>query len=58
MAGISSKRKLQELIGELVRAGLVRTRKLPERGRPCVIEISEACHGGVSGASDRDAGAS
>jgi hypothetical protein len=52
IAGISSKRKLQELIGELARAGLARTRKLPERGRPCVVELVDAPSCGGGGSSD------
>jgi hypothetical protein len=39
LAGISSKRKLLELIDELVRADAIRTKILPEQGRPRVIEI-------------------
>ncbi len=37
-AGISSKRRFLELIGELEQVGIIRTRKLLERGRPRVIE--------------------
>ena len=36
--GISSKRRLQQLVDELERARLVRTRKLQQRGQPRVIE--------------------
>jgi len=36
--GISSKRRLQQLVDELERAHLVRTRKLQERGQPRIIE--------------------
>lgn len=36
--GITSKRRLLELIDELERAGIVRTRTLRERGQPRVIE--------------------
>ncbi|HEY1342821.1 MAG TPA: DUF87 domain-containing protein [Bryobacteraceae bacterium] len=39
LAGITSKRRLLELIGELERAGVIRTRQLVERGRPRVIEL-------------------
>src|SRR5205814_476233 len=39
LAGITSKRRLQELIGELEYAGAVCTRQLAERGRPRVIEL-------------------
>jgi hypothetical protein len=38
LARISSKRRLAELINELEEAGLIRTRKLMDRGRPRVIE--------------------
>jgi len=38
-AGITSKRRLQELISELEQAGAICTRQLPERGRPRVIEL-------------------
>jgi hypothetical protein len=37
-AGISSKRKFLQLLDELVRAGLIRIRKLRERGQPKIIE--------------------
>ena len=40
LAGIGSKRKLLELVDELERAGLIRTRRLPERGSPRVIELT------------------
>jgi hypothetical protein len=36
--GISSKRRFQQLVDELERARLVRTRKLQQRGQPRVIE--------------------
>ena len=39
IAGITSKRRLLELIDELERAGVIRTRKLSDRGRPRVIEL-------------------
>ena len=39
LAGIGSKRRFLELIGELERAGVIRTNKLPERGRPRVIQL-------------------
>jgi len=39
LIGITSKRKLLEIVSELERAGLIRTRKLPERGRPRVIQL-------------------
>jgi hypothetical protein len=39
LAGITSKRRLLELVGELELAGVIRTRKLPERGQPRVIEL-------------------
>lgn len=35
----TSKRKLIELIGELERAGVIRTRTLLQRGKPRVIDI-------------------
>jgi hypothetical protein len=40
LAAITSKRRLLELIDELERAGVIRSRKLPERGRPRVIELA------------------
>lgn len=40
LAGITSKRKLLEWTGELERAGVIRTRKLLERGQPRVIELT------------------
>lgn len=43
-AGITSKRRLLELIGELESAGVVRTRQLMERGRPRVIELVNPSH--------------
>jgi hypothetical protein len=39
LAGISSKRRLLELIAELEQGGMIRTKKLLERGRPRVIEL-------------------
>jgi hypothetical protein len=39
LVGITSKRRLQELIGELEQAGAIHTCQLPERGRPRVIEL-------------------
>lgn len=39
LAGITSKRKLIELIGELERAGVIRTRTLLQRGKPRVIDL-------------------
>jgi hypothetical protein len=39
LAGITSRRQLQESIGELEQAGAISTRQLPERGRPRVIEL-------------------
>jgi len=39
LAGISSKRRLIELIDELERSAVIRTRKLLERGQPRVIEL-------------------
>jgi hypothetical protein len=42
LAGITSKRKLQELIGALEQARVIHTRTLPERGRPRVIELTNA----------------
>jgi hypothetical protein len=41
LAGIGSKRRFLELIDELEQSGAVRTRKLPERGCPRVIEVRE-----------------
>lgn len=41
LAGISSKRRFVELIGELERAGDVRTKTLMERGQPRIIELAE-----------------
>jgi hypothetical protein len=40
LAGITSKRRLLELIGELEDAGMIRTRQMAERGRPHVIEFA------------------
>jgi hypothetical protein len=40
LAGITSKRRFNELIEELEQAGVIRTFKLPERGRPRVIELA------------------
>jgi hypothetical protein len=39
LGGMSSKRRLLALLDELERAGLIRTRKLLERGHPRVIEV-------------------
>jgi len=39
LSGISSKRRLIELVSELEHAGLIRTKQLVERGRPRVIEF-------------------
>jgi hypothetical protein len=39
LAGVSSKRKLAELVQELENAGAIRTKQLVERGRPRVIEL-------------------
>lgn len=39
LAGITSKRRLLELVEELERAGAVYTRTLSERGRPRVLEL-------------------
>jgi hypothetical protein len=38
-AGITSKRKFLELLSELQHTGVIRTKKLMERGRPRVIEL-------------------
>lgn len=38
-AGISSKRRILELIDELERGGVIRTRRLQERGQPRIIEV-------------------
>lgn len=40
LAGITSKRKLLELVGELEQAGVIRTKKLPGRGSPRIIELT------------------
>ncbi len=40
LAGITSKRRLLELVAELENAGAIHTRKLIERGRPRVIELT------------------
>ena len=39
LAGIGSKRKLLTLLNELEQAGLIRTKRLMERGQPRVIEL-------------------
>jgi len=39
LAGITSKRRVLDLIDELERAGAIHTRKLMERGQPRVIEL-------------------
>ncbi|GIW76472.1 MAG: hypothetical protein KatS3mg104_1535 [Phycisphaerae bacterium] len=42
LSGITSKRRLGTLVDELQQAGLIISRKLPERGSPRLIEsISE-----------------
>jgi hypothetical protein len=50
LAGISSKRKLLELIEELVQANAIRTSKLPGRGRPHVIEVicNSSCQSSIA----------
>jgi hypothetical protein len=42
LAGITSKRKMLELVGELEQAGAIRTKQLLERGRPRIIELTGA----------------
>ncbi len=37
--GIGSKRHLQRVVAEVEQAGLIRTRRLPQRGNPRVIEV-------------------
>lgn len=37
--GISSKRRVQQLVDVLEQAGVVKTRKLPQRGNPRIIEL-------------------
>jgi DNA helicase HerA-like ATPase len=44
LAGINSKRRFLDLIGELEQAGVIRTKKLIERGRPRVIELVMESH--------------
>jgi hypothetical protein len=39
LAGITSRRRLHELVAELEQAGAIYTRQLAERGRPRVIEL-------------------
>ena len=39
LAGITSRRRLHELVAELEEEGVICTRQLPERGRPRVIEL-------------------
>lgn len=39
LLGISSRRRLHELIEQLTAARLIHTRQLPERGRPRVVEV-------------------
>lgn len=51
LAGITSKRRFNELIRELEQAGVIRTRKLPERGQPRVVELAA---GPNAGSSERD----
>ena len=48
LAGITSKRRFLELIGELEEAGMIRTKKLQERGRPRVIELTTSTDIGAS----------
>lgn len=45
LAGISSKRRLLDLVDELERVGAIRTRKLMERGQPRVIEPAPGLSG-------------
>lgn len=40
IAGLTSRRKLQDLIGELEQAGLIHTRQLAERGKPRLVELT------------------
>jgi hypothetical protein len=40
LAGITSKRRLHELLTELEHAGAISTRKLHERGRPRIIDLT------------------
>jgi len=56
---ITSKRRMQEVVDELERKGLVRTKKLNERGRPrVIIPTSDAgaggSHSGSCGRSEQD----
>jgi hypothetical protein len=53
LAGITSKRRLQELIGELEQSGAICTRQLPERGRPRVIELREQSSEVANAAADK-----
>jgi hypothetical protein len=52
LAGITSKRRLQELIGELEQAGAIYVRQRPERGRPRVIDIRNPPSEAVKPAAD------
>jgi hypothetical protein len=48
LAGITSRRQLQELVNELEQAGVIYTRKLPERGQPRVIELTNPSTAGTN----------
>lgn len=41
-AGLTSRRRLHDLVKELEAAGQIRTRTLPERGKPRVVELVES----------------
>jgi hypothetical protein len=46
LVGITSRRKLVELIAELEQSGVIYTRQLAERGKPRVIELRNPSTGG------------
>ncbi|MFG0285176.1 MAG: ATP-binding protein [Phycisphaerales bacterium JB039] len=55
LAGITSKRRLGQLIKELERAGRIRTRTLPQRGRPRIIQlIADGTADAMDSAVDED----
>jgi hypothetical protein len=53
LAGITSKRRLNELVDELQDCGAISTRKMPERGRPRIIELAEYADSSPISSSDK-----
>ncbi len=56
LSGITSKRRLQELVKELEEAGAIYTRRLSEQGHPRVIELADSGNESLDNTADDSGG--